>query len=735
MRAKHLVRAALVFIFAAVTARHADAGQGRGAIPQGPPGTVTLPVADYDRLVDRATQPVPRADPPPLPAVVGRSELRARVEGTTVRGTLRLEGEVFQRGAVKVPMVTGATLLDAKTDGRVLPLVQEGNTHLAVFQGPAPFTATLEWATALGAAPGRAAFTLPQPTSGSVTMVVDLPGDPADVRVEPGLITRRQSAAGRTTFDITPVPGAASQVSWSVRESAPQTPAESRVLADVKSLITIGDGDLRMASLVDITVVQGEPRTFNVQVPGGYEVVSVSGSSVESHEVKASLVAVTVREPSRRRHQFLIGLEQAHSPGSFKIDTSFPTVIGTQRESGEAAIEGTGTLEVNASGDEGLRRMDVREANPALRGLARQAVLAAFRYQRRQNEPRVMTLDVRRFADAPVIAAAAEHALATTLVTSEGRMLTEVTLRIRNRAQPFMKVTLPQGATMLSVEVAGEPARPVEGGGLRIPLLRSGFRPDGPYSVSFVYLHAGQAFEKRGETDVALARIDVPISVLEWELFLPEQYSAKPIAGNVIPARLVHATGARGPRLTKDAPPPSESSMTFVDNVSSGGIVGRVVDAAGAPIPGATITLTVNGRSRQQVVSDENGMYVLRGVPAGTVTVTSELTGFQSAHRTFPFDQQPRRLDFRMQVSALTETVNVEAEAPRITRSARNETDPSADAALQQAPSQNIINMQKRVAGVLPVRIDVPRSGSLYSFFRPLVFEEETLVSFRYKTR
>src|SRR5688500_19497139 len=119
-------------------------------------------------------------------------------------------------------------------------------------------------------------------------------------------------------------------------------------------------------------------------------------------------------------------------------------------------------------------------------------------------------------------------------------------------------------------------------------------------------------------------------------------------------------------------------------------------------------------------------------VLSGTVTVTIELTGVHSAHRTFPFDQQPRQLDFRMQVSGLTETVNVEAEAPRVSRSARNDTDPSADAAVQQAPSQNIINMQKRVAGVLPVRIDVPRSGSLYSFFRPLVFEEETLVSFRY---
>ena len=56
----------------------------------------------------------------------------------------------------------------------------------------------------------------------------------------------------------------------------------------------------------------------------------------------------------------------------------------------------------------------------------------------------------------------------------------------------------------------------------------------------------------------------------------------------------------------------------------------------------------------------------------------------------------------------------------------------SLDAA-QQSPSQNVINLQRRVAGVLPVRIDVPRTGTLHRFVRPLVIDEETTVTFRYK--
>jgi hypothetical protein len=56
-------------------------------------------------------------------------------------------------------------------------------------------------------------------------------------------------------------------------------------------------------------------------------------------------------------------------------------------------------------------------------------------------------------------------------------------------------------------------------------------------------------------------------------------------------------------------------------------------------------------------------------------------------------------------------------------------------AAQMNAPSQNVFNLQRRVAGILPVHVDVPRSGRSYRFVRPLVMDEETKVTFQYKSR
>ena len=55
--------------------------------------------------------------------------------------------------------------------------------------------------------------------------------------------------------------------------------------------------------------------------------------------------------------------------------------------------------------------------------------------------------------------------------------------------------------------------------------------------------------------------------------------------------------------------------------------------------------------------------------------------------------------------------------------------------ALLNTASQNVFNLQRRVAGILPVRIDVPSSGKSYRFVRPLVLDEETRITFQYKSR
>jgi hypothetical protein len=631
-------------------------------------------------------------------------------------------------------LLKDATLLEAGIDNRALPIVTEGGTHVALINGPGPFSATLEVGTPIAYSPGRASFVLPVPHAGSATASIEVAGEQAEVHVQGGLVQRRASANGRTVVDVTLSTGRSAQVWWSTHEAAPGTgvPRDVRILADVKSVVTIGEADVRLVSLLNTTVIQGEPAEVTVALPAGYEVASVSGATLDRSEAQPGQVVLFVTDPAARRHQFLLSLERATAGGSFKLDTGLPIVPAAQRETGEVAIEGIGTIEIASPEMPGLRRIDVRELDPAVSAVARDSLLAAYRYQRIADEPPALTVDVRRFANAPVLAAVAERAVATTLLTAEGRALTEVTLWLRNRAQPFMKVSLPAGASIVSVEVAGAPAKPVEGAdGSRVPLLRPGFRPEGLYSVSFVYLHAGAAFLKKGDMQTALPKMDVPINLIEWELFVPDLFRADRFAGNVIESALLDAFardrsiavggggfagGVLGGRVGLPMPVAQRAQ-----------IVGRVTDEAGAPVPGVTV-LVESGGQGQRAVSDESGIYIVSNVLPGSVAVTGQLQGFKRARRSFRFSGEGQQVDLTLEIGGVTETVTVQSGSDAVAA-------PKARADEADVPSVNVQNLQKKASGVLPIRMDVPRAGRSHRFVKPLVIDEESVVTFRYKRR
>jgi hypothetical protein len=350
----------------------------------------------------------------------------------------------------------------------------------------------------------------------------------------------------------------------------------------------------------------------------------------------------------------------------------------------------------------------------------------------------MLALDVTRFADAAVLAAVAERAVATTLVTSEGRTLTEITMTVRNRAQPWVKVDLPEGASIVSVEVAGEPARPVQGSdGTRVPLLRQGFRPSGPYVVSYVFMHAGTPFARRGDMQMTLPRMDLPVSIVEWELFVPERYRADRFEGNAIEAeRYSMSAAGRGEGSGPGSGAGHGAGGRFGGGVrialSGGSIGGFVVDEGGAAIAGVRVIASGDGQSRT-AVSDATGRYVLAGIQSGAVTVTAQIPGFKTVEQSVRFDQRPQQIDFAMPLGDLSETVMVQANIPAV--QSGMQLDEIQAPRGQSEPSANVQSLQRRAAGVLPVRIEVPRAGSSHRFVKPLVIDEETVVRFRYRTR
>ncbi|HEU4416629.1 MAG TPA: carboxypeptidase-like regulatory domain-containing protein [Candidatus Angelobacter sp.] len=752
-------------------------GSDNTMLPLPTTGNVTLTLAEYNRLVELATKSGKQHETPPLPYAIKRADMKLRVSNETVLGTVQLDGEVFSKGAAKVPLTSGLTILNARQEGKSLPLEQEGSTSTAILPGAAEFSVALDTGMPLMIEAGRASFNLPVPTAGSVRLSLMIPGDHSIVRISPGLITSRTTEKGQTAIEATLEPGQQATVWWVTGVvQAPVVKHEVRFLSEVKTLVTVNDEELRIAALADITVVQGDPAQFTVDVPAGYEVTGASGATVDSSELENGKLVLRLNSSAPRSHEFLISMSRPLNGTT--ADAPFLSFNGAQRETGEVLVEGTGAMELTASEGGGLKRMDAKEVNPYLRSLARFPLQAAFRYHRQPAVTPTLALSWTRFPDSAVLAAVAEHAVVTTLVTVEGRTLTEVKLTVKNQAQPFLKIGLPSGASIVSAEVAGEKVKPVQGpDGNRVPLLRAGFRPSGPYEVSFVYMDSGTPFAKKGGSELELPSMDVPISLLEWEMFLPERYKVKDFGGDAIASYLVPAAmvepgddsvsslisvqqisnlplkGRRSPNLAMLRPGVSPAGVV------PGQIGGVVVDSSGAVIPGAHVTVTnMNSGVSQTAVTDSSGNWMVSGIPSGPIEITASSQGFQTMiQQSKHYDaNRPAQSQMSLSVGSTTETVQVQAAPPAIdststqltttfsnnglpayaTNGGRKDRDEKkADQWQQNAASSNVFDLQKRVAGVLPVRIDVPRAGNSYRFARALVLDEPTRVTFNYKSR
>ena len=96
-------------------------------------------------------------------------------------------------------------------------------------------------------------------------------------------------------------------------------------------------------------------------------------------------------------------------------------------------------------------------------------------------------------------------------------------------------------------------------------------------------------------------------------------------------------------------------------------LTGIVTDETGASVPGATVTATNQATNVEYTaVSNDAGSYTMTSLPVGTYVVKAELSRFKTA-ATKPIAMEAKqvvRLDFKLELGAVEETVEVKSDTP-----------------------------------------------------------------------
>jgi len=171
-----------------------------------------------------------------------------------------------------------------------------------------------------------------------------------------------------------------------------------------------------------------------------------------------------------------------------------------------------------------------------------------------------------------------------------------------------------------------------------------------------------------------------------------------------------------------------------------GEVGGVVLDSSGAVVSGARVSVTnpANGAT-MNAVTDASGRWIISNLSSGASKFQIAANGFNSLVQNFNYDaSRPAEYVSNLSVATAAETVEVEAEAVNVSihgQSAQFDRLQNFGKMSSNTASSNVVNLQRRVAGVLPVAIDVPRTGTSFQFARALVLDEETKVTFSYKSR
>jgi hypothetical protein len=144
----------------------------------------------------------------------------------------------------------------------------------------------------------------------------------------------------------------------------------------------------------------------------------------------------------------------------------------------------------------------------------------------------------------------------------------------------------------------------------------------------------------------------------------------------------------------------------------TGALSGVVRDAQGGVLPGVTVNVSgeLLGGAARSVVSTDQGLYSLTGLPPGSYTVAFELTGFTTQTRDGVVVQVNRttRLDMELSVGGLQETITVSGETPVVDVSSTvTQTNISKDLYESIPTGRNPWVMAGLVPGVVTGRLDV----------------------------
>lgn len=493
----------------------------------------------------------------PLPEIpilstyaIYRTDYQAEIEEdvVTLRGNVLFE--VFKKGWTQIPLLKADVgLIDATVNRGASFVTMQGGKYYLMIDKPGRYNLDIEFLIKAKRerenGPGNFTFeVIPAPIC---QFEFTMPESDVEIFVEPSIRTELKREAKKTiAWAVMPNTNTIT-VRWTKalpKETITPVKLEPKIYVDTATYASIGEGVIRCQTSLNYSILQSEVPNFRIALPEDISILEVKGNDLRdwkaSTEKGTQYLDVYLNFGVKGNYTLNISYERKIGEGSVVAQIPWVKAIGAEREKGYFGLAAATNVELAVNKIEHVTLIDVKELPSTIWSSTVNPILLAFKYL---NHPFSIVIDVTRHEELPVLVAAVDSVDYITLQTDEGKSLTKAVYQVRNNVKQFIHLILPKNATLWSAFVAGKPVKPAKdkNGNILIPLEKSQLSGESltQFPVEIVYLDKISKMGLLGNLKLNLPQTDIPISQLNWAVYLPLDYAYFNFGGDVKPMEIV----------------------------------------------------------------------------------------------------------------------------------------------------------------------------------------------------
>lgn len=473
-----------------------------------------------------------------------KSEMEENV--VTIKGNVLFE--VFKKGWTRLPLVgSNVGLIDVAINKGASYVIMQGGKYYLMIDKPGRYNLDIEFLIKASRERegGPGSFNFEVMSAPISQFEFTMPETGVEIFVEPSIKTEIKREPKRTVAWAIMPNTQTITVRWTKalpKEEIAPVKLEPKVYVDTATYASVGEGLIRCQTNLNYSVLQSEVSNFRIALPEDTSVLDVNGNDLRDWKVsnKEGLQYLDVYLNFGVKGNYILSLsyERKIGEGSVVAQVPWVRVIGVEREKGYFGLAAATNVELAVNKIEHVTAIDVKELPASIWSSTASPILLAFKYL---AHPFSIAIDVTRHEELPVLVAAIDSVDYVTLYTDEGKSLTKAIYQVRNNVKQFIHLVLPKNATLWSAFVAGKPVKPAKDkkGDILIPLEKSQLQGEilTQFPVEIVYLDQNTKMRLLGRLKLDLPQTDIPISSLNWSVYLPLDYAYFNFGGDVKPIK------------------------------------------------------------------------------------------------------------------------------------------------------------------------------------------------------